>query len=242
MLLHLTYLRPPRREAALLRAFAALPAGRGLQVLSDHREDALLDALQRRHPGAFDCHVIEDEPARWVVVVAKRDHLGARPGQVHDFITTEHRRLSHLLTGMAAAVERERLAEVASAARRLEWVLLRHLVIEEETLLPLLTARLDSARVLAATLQNDHMVLLGLVTRLQRRCALSLAGVSDTPTIRAASDELRSTFERHAEMEERRLFPVADLLLSAEECDALVARCQTVPSVSRSRAGGGNCS
>jgi uncharacterized protein (DUF2249 family) len=127
----------------LLRAFDALRPGEGLSLTDEHEPRALLYQLQTERPGSFDWHVLElGKRAR--IEIRRRP---ATPRTITDFVATDHRRLIGLLASTGRAVAEDRFDEARSRLAEFRTGFERHGEMEEEVLLPLVTARLASASV-----------------------------------------------------------------------------------------------
>ena len=220
-LLDLSQLAPEQWPRLVSKRFATLVPGRGFVLFScaDPRE-ALLQ-LQQEHAGIFEWHPLVDGPEEWRVIVARR-RGETRKRQVMEFMTGDHHRIHTMLSEL---VERGRSGdrhELAGRIAHLETGLRKHITWEEEVLFPVISAKLGTPRGPAALLRDEHLLVFELLASLEKLC---LQPSRRDELVRLAT-ELRDMLASHAGIEERILYAVTDLLLTEEERDELVRRCQ----------------
>ncbi len=215
----------PERADHVLPLFWELPRGRGLTLTSDSDEPELLELLQQRHAGEFEWEVLEAGPPLWRLVLAKRAAGLPRRRQVLEFMEHDHRRIHELVDQLRAAARRGDREALTTLAVHLRTGLARHFRVEEEVLLPVIAERMGSPRGPAAVLRDEHLQISALVDGLLQASQDGEQG-SEQGGVTDRAEELATILTNHSGMEERILYAVTDLLLSEEERDQLVRRCQ----------------
>lgn len=209
--------------AVVLGRFSALERGAGFVLLTDDEPTGVLELLQEQRSGAFEWHPLLEGPPEWRVVVARRRVDRARR-QVMEFMTTDHHRIHALLHELLVLAQQGGREELRSKLEHLETGLRKHFAMEEEILFPVIAAKLGTPRGPAALLRDEHLLAYQMLDTLKRLC--------EPPERRdellQLTRGLRDMLANHSGIEERILYAVTDLLLSAEERDELVRRCQRV--------------
>jgi len=223
MLIDLRGRQPAQRLPSILPLYNELPGGRGLILISDGNERAILEFFQKTHPGDFEWHELEEGPLEWRIVLSKRGAGLPRRRQVMEFMEADHRRMAEMLGSVKAAADRGVREQTARLIGHLITGMRKHIQIEEELLLPVIAERLASPRGPAAFLREEHVAILGAVESLRERAESCETGAEE---LKRAIDALSPRLQDHVAIEERILYAVTDLLLSEAERDELVRRCQ----------------
>ena len=121
-----------------------------------------------------------------------------------------------------------------SCSLHLATAMRKHFIMEEELLLPVISAKLSMPRGPAAVLRNEHIQALDLLESLVSACEAASWRAADQASgqsFRAVSTlvtTLEALLVSHQGMEERILYAVTDLLLSPDERQEMLRRCQRV--------------
>lgn len=209
----------PARLQTFLSLFNDLPRGRGFVLLSDNQQHDLLDLLQHRFKGTFEWHPLIDGPTEWRIIVARRD-VEDRPRHrnVMEFMTSDHQRIHKILERMVELVRQGDREQLVEEARHLATSLRKHVAMEEDLLFPVISEKLGTLRGPAAVLRDEHIQIFNLVESIQNSAP---TGGPLCPV-----EQLKDLLTNHSGIEERILYAITDLLLTEQERDELVARCQ----------------
>lgn len=136
----------------------------------------------------------------------------------------EHGRALALLALGAEAVERGDALKARVYFSTLAQLLGKHIEVEEDLLLPVLSARFAQPRGPAAVLRGDHVVILDLLTRLVAAAMAEPVPISAVAIARALEQKLRS----HMETEEGLIYRLSDDHLDEDERASLIDFCRTM--------------
>jgi uncharacterized protein (DUF2249 family)/hemerythrin-like domain-containing protein len=202
--------------------FDRLEPGQALRVVTDHDPRPLLRHMLRERAGLFEWTPLEAGPAVWRTELFRRAANRGELRRVTEALGWDHDRLD-ILAGDAFG---QRALGRYEAARQL-WEefssgLRRHIRFEEEILFPAFEEKTGLPRDAGPTavMRAEHRRIEGL---LEAVAAVIAAPGPAAAALRAQLDDL---LLGHNEKEEMVLYPGIDNLLSAEECDELVARIQ----------------
>jgi uncharacterized protein (DUF2249 family) len=218
-MLDLTDVPSARRMPDLRDAFDRLAAGQALQVVTHQDPGPLLVGLQSERKGLFEWSPLGREAGAIRVEVVKRR---AEPGalrRVTEALAWDHARLQSLLTGCLGALRSARADDARRCLAHLHHGLARHIRFEELILFPVFEARTGlPASGPTAVLRAEHREVLRLLEEWRAD--------PDALSFESAKRELGELLTKHHRKEEAILYPTTDLLLTAAESDALVARIQ----------------
>ena len=215
--LELHALPPSAHAAAVLEAFDRLAPGESLLLVHAADPSALLPALQRERPFAYDWLWMADGPSTWQVRLARRTAHRAGAATVGDQLGFDHDRLDELLLAARQAwvdgatdEAREPFAAFAAGLRR-------HIHAEERVLFPAFEKASGQQPGFAPTAvmcaeHREIEQLLGAIS-----AALAAGAARECPEVGA----LAALLLAHNRKEEHVLYPMTDRLVPPDERIAL---------------------
>jgi uncharacterized protein (DUF2249 family) len=213
---------PEDRRRLLFSAFDTLTPGESVILVADQPPGAFLEDLQTARRGLFEWSPLLEDRQGWHVEITRRN---ARPGSlrtVTEAMAWDHQRLVALeLRAFAAFIrpDRDKARFLYSALRQGS---LRHMRVEEDLLFPVFEMKAGLPYCgPTALLRAEH-------TELRRLLAELLEAASErSDSIHDLRLEFHTRIRDHDRKEEWILYPGIDRLLTAVECDALVANVQS---------------
>jgi uncharacterized protein (DUF2249 family) len=213
-------LPPATRRQRLLSLFNDLPRGQGFILRSDNQQNDLLELLQHRFSGTFEWHPLVDGPDEWRIIVSRRDIESDRPlrRNVLEFMTSDHQRIHRMLERLGELARNGEHKQLTEETGHLATSLRKHVAMEEELLFPVISESLGTLRGPSAVLRDEHIQIFNLIESIQRTAA--------TDGYPSLVEQLEDLLVNHSGIEERILYAITDLLLTEQERDELVKRCQ----------------
>ena len=212
---------PKERHSQIFETFAALNRGESFVLINDHAPTPLLYQFQAEHDGEFDWWPLEQGPAVWRIVVARRKTLDANR-TITEFLQTDHTRLDSLYNGFQEAIKAGNWEQATVSWNEFSHGLKRHIRIEEELLFPAFeekTGMKDAGPTFVMKMEHtDIKELLDQIGALTQ--AQNERGASDT------AYRLTNTLVDHNMKEEHILYPESDSFLTEAERAALVKKAQ----------------
>lgn len=211
--------------------FSDLELGESFLLQSDRSLVTVLDGLEERLSDQVGWRPLVDGPPLWQVIVRRPPMMRRK---VLEFMTADHRHIHQLLEQMANLTRERSHDELFVAARHLDTALRKHIAMEEELLMPLISANFGTLRGPAAVLRDEHIQALDLLGSLLSASEAGTWGGADPHEdqagrdVSALVDSLDALLRSHSGMEERILYAITDLVLSPEERQELLRRCQRV--------------
>ena len=212
------------RHGALLSAFDGLAAGQSLVLVAGENPVRMLDVLQRTRKGLFEWSPLAGDPPSFRVEIARRGAQPGAPRRLTEALIWDHAHLDGLERRAHAALlagDRDTAHSLYAAFRS---GLNRHIRFEEEVLFPVFDMRAGLPHGgPTAFLRAEHREIRMLLESLLQAAEDGAAAAAEP------RQALRALLADHDRKEESILYPGTDLLLSAAESDALVARIQAYP-------------